>query len=170
MELTNNFEIIMSNTNMAKKASSIMKKMLINDEGSKKMVYLAAKMNREENVITAFTDWGMECETLDVLVNKLFVAIAKECADSEFSANVDFSDCYDEKAYEIRYADHKLTITTTFHSADDEPICDCEDEGSFEYFEEDGVCGYRCCECGKVISEEEFKAACETVEKTIFDI
>lgn len=85
-----------------------MKKMLINDEGSKKMVYLAAKMNREENVITACTDWGMDCETLDALVNKLFVAIAKECADSDFSANVDFSDCYDEKAYEIRYADGNL--------------------------------------------------------------
>lgn len=104
-------------------------------------------------------------DTCEKILPEILCAIANN--GTPFNGTAYWYSDYDTEYFEFNFDGEKLTLTATYHSIDDEPQCDCEDEGTFIYDEELNC--YICCECGEQMSEEEYFTACETTTTTVFN-
>ena len=107
--------------------------------------------------------WG---DTYELVLPEILKAIAAQ--GNEFHGNSYWYSDYDTENWEFSFDGKELTITSTRHNVDDEPMCQECEEGSYAW-EKEGDC-YVCIDCGHTITVEEFEAACETtrVQKFTF--
>ena len=102
--------------------------------------------------------WG---DTYELVLPEILKAIAAQ--GNEFHGNSYWYSDYDTERWEFSFDGKELTITSTRHNVDDEPVCqECEEEATY-YWAADGDY-YVCPECGHRITVEEFEAACETTK------
>lgn len=172
MNTMNSLKVKMMNEQKAAEVLTVMQNAIMNAEIATTTNYhlelFAANLMQKGSEIFA-TESCLDRESFDALLPIVFSAMASADHASEFNAEASWGDSYDFNEYEISFAFGKLTINSRFFCADDEPSCsEC---GEFlEYFEEDGVEGYRCSECGTVITLEEYESACITEKTAVYEI
>ena len=172
MDIMNSLKVKLMNEEKAAAALVLMQNAIDNAEIATTTHFhlslFAVNLMQDGSEIYA-TESCLNRESFEALLPIVFSALANADAASEFNAEASWGDSYDFNEYEINYAFGKLTINSRFFCADDEPSCsEC---GEFlEYFEEDGVEGYRCTECGTVITLEEYESACITEKTAVYEI
>lgn len=176
MEKYADFNMKMETEMMATKALELMKDVLthVNADG---FVYdsretidrFANNLMVKGSEIVDTQSQGLMPETYDIVLPEMFKAVARSFASDKFAAKIVYDSTYAWEIFEISYEGGKLTINSLYHDNCEEPYCtECDDY--YEYFEENGVAGYRCCDCGHTITVEEFKAACEQYFENIYEI
>ncbi len=111
-----------------------------------------------ENKVSCTDEAAVHCESYELVLVEILKAIASQ--GNEFYGISHWNSCYDYAWWEFSFDGKELNIAFTFHSVDDEPICqECEEEVYLYDVETD--C-FVCPECGHSISKEEYIAACET--------
>ena len=159
---------------MAAKALELMKDVLAQADGleldSRKTIdRFAETLMVQGSAVVSSGEWGLESDTNHIVLPEMFKAVARCFCFDKFTAKVFSSSSYVWEAFEISYEDGELVINSLYHDNCEEPSCDeCDD--CYDYFEENGVAGYRCCECGHTISVEEYKAACEQYFENVYEI
>lgn len=124
-----------------------------------------------ENALCVFDDeikiievGGIYWDTCEKILPEILCAIAS--SGIPFTGSADWYSAYDTEYFTFSSDGHSLTFTATYHSIDDEPHGDDEDESPFYYDEELGC--YVCDANDNQMSEEEYLAVCETVTTTLF--
>ncbi len=174
MECSISMNVKMETKAMATKALEVMKKVLAQADGfeydcRETIDRFAATLMVKGSEIVSTGGWGLLRETNLVVLPEMFKAVARCFCSEKFSAKLFYDSTYEWESFDISYEDGKLIIKSLYHNSDDEPHCDeCDDY--YEYFEEDGVEGYRCCGCGHIISVEEFNAACKQHFENVYTI
>ncbi len=164
----------MENELMAVEALKVMKAVLaqINeteDTPRKAIEEFADSLEVKGSEIVTAPECGLLNTTCHIVLPEMFIAVARRFYNGKFSGSVGYSGTYDWEDFDICYEDGKLIIKSLHHDYCEEPDCpECDD--SYEYINEDGFEGYRCCDCGHTISVEEFNAACEESSEEVYEI
>ena len=111
-----------------------------------------------ENEVNYSDEAAVYCESYELVLPEILKAIAAQ--GNKFCGSSRWDSTYDFARWNFSFDGKELSITYTFHSVDDEPMCqECEDD-VYSYDEETDC--FVCPECGHSISKEEYIAACET--------
>ena len=111
-----------------------------------------------ENEVCCTDEAAVHCESYELVLVEILKAIAIQ--GNEFCGSSRWDSSYDLARWNFSFDGKELSITYTFHSVDDEPMCqECEENTYF--YDEETDC-FVCPECGHSISKEEYIAACET--------
>ena len=119
-----------------------------------------------ENKVRCTDKAAVRWESYELVLPEILKAIATQ--GSAFYGSSYWDSTYDYAWWEFSFDGKELSIASTFHAVDDEPMCqECEEDGY--YYDEETNC-FVCPECGHSISKEEYKAACEiiTIQKFNF--
>ena len=176
MFYANTFTLKMENKKMAAKALEVMREALaqIDADGfkydSRKTVDdFANDLMVKGSAVIAPGNCGLMPDANHIAIPEMFKAVARCFCFDKFTAKVFSTSSYVWEAFEISYEDGELVINSLYHDNCEEPFCEeCDD--CYDYFEEDGVAGYRCCDCGHTITVEEFKATCEQYFENVYSI
>lgn len=166
-----NFSMKMVNESEAVKAIAIAKKVLSNTtikedlEGQFAELADSLYINEDNQIVVDYA--GVYIDSYEAILPEILKAIAAE--GIKFCGKSYWDSTYDSEFFEFNVNEKRMTIESNYHSNDDEPRCeDCDEY--FEQIEVNSKIVYRCVECGKEISEEEFLSACETIRIYEFEI
>ena len=113
----------------------------------------------KKNEVCTIGEANVWYESYELVLTEILKAIAAE--GNEFRGNSYWDSTYDSEYWEFSFDGKELTITSTFHAVDEEPMCqECEEDAY--YYDEETDC-YVCPDCGHSISVEEYRAVCETI-------
>ena len=176
MEHYTDFAMKMNTEAMAIKALEIMKSILVQVDTTgfqydsrENLDRFAGSLMVKGSEIVNNQRYGLTPETYDIVLPEMFKAVARCFYLEKITAVVIYDSTYAWEKFDISYENGELIIKSLHHDNCEEPYCqDCDDY--YEYFEEDGIEGYRCCECGHTISVEEYKAACEQYFENVYEI
>ena len=174
MFYANTFTLKMQNKKMATKALEIMKSVLAQTEAfehatREELDSFATTLSVKGSEIISSGLYNLKLDANRIVFPEMFKAVARCFCFDKFTAKVFSSSSYVWEAFEISYEDGELVINSLYHDNCEEPSCDeCDD--CYDYFEENGVAGYRCCDCGHTITVEEFKASCEQYYENVYAI
>ena len=160
------FSVKMSNKFTAAKALEIAKreiaKCAISEEYFGQHTDLANSLIVCEKSLISNDGVGFRYESFEVILTDILKVIAKEGITFEGDARWDST--YDWETFEFSSNGSELSITSNFHSVDEEPTCD-DCESGFNY-DEDEECYV--CDCGKKMSVEEYLSKCEFISTEIY--
>ena len=111
-----------------------------------------------ENEVSCTAGAAVHCESYELVLVEILKALATQ--GNEFYGSSHWNSTYDFAWWNFSFVGKELCITYTFHSVDDEPMCQECEENTYFYNEETDC--FVCPECGHSISKEEYIAACET--------
>ena len=176
MNCSTAFSMKMESKKMATKALEIMKSVLaqadadgFNYDSRETFDRFADNLKVKGSEIIDTQSYGLMSETYHIVLPEMFKAVARCFCFDKFSSHIYFESTYWSEEFDIIYEDGELMISSIYHDNCEEPCChECDDY--YEYFEEDGVECYRCCECGHTITVEEYTAACEEHFKNVYAI
>ena len=111
-----------------------------------------------ENEVSCTDKAAVRWESYELVLPEILKAIAAQ--GNAFYGSSCWDSTYDYARWEFSFDGKELSIAYTFHAVDDEPMCqECEEDAY--YYDEETNC-FVCPDCGHSISEEEYKAVCET--------
>ena len=156
--------ITMNDKKAAMAAKAAAKKVLtttsIEEYKKGEFVNFADCLHVKKNEVCCVGDGAVWHETYELVLPEILTAIAAQ--GNEFHGNSYWYSDYDTERWEFSFDGKELTITSTRHNVDDEPVCQECEEATY-YWAADGDY-YVCPECGHRITVEEFEAACETTK------
>lgn len=174
MNCSTTFSMKMESKEMATKALEIMKSVLAQTDvdgfeydSRETFDRFADNLVVKGSEIIDTQSYGLMPETYHIVLPEMFKAVARCFCFDKFSAKIYYDSTYVWENYDINYEEGELVINSLYHDNCEEPFCEeCDD--CYDYFEEDGVAGYRCCDCGHTITVEEFKATCEQYFENVY--
>jgi hypothetical protein len=163
MYWNNELTITMNTNTAATAAMTTAKEILANtsiEEYSKgEFKEFADALHVKKNEVYIVGEANVWHESYAPVLTEILKAIAAE--GSEFYGNSYWDSTYDYARWEFSFNGKELSIVSTFHAVDEEPMCqECEEDAY--YYNEETNC-FVCPDCGHSISEEEYRAACETI-------
>ena len=191
MNCSTNITMVMGSNKMAVKALELMKEFLTQANADEFECECRESFDRFANdlmvkgsKIMSTSYYCLEPETYHIILPEMFKVVAHQFFFNKFSGYIYCESNYGFEEFGITYEKGKLVMETLHHDYCGEPYCDecfeyhdnceepsCEEcDDRYDYFEEDGVAGYRCCDCGHTITVEEFKAACEQYFENVYEI
>ena len=160
----NELTISMNNENAATAAMAAAKNVLtttsIEEDCKGEFAGFADSLLVSENEVRCADEAAVWGDTYELVLPEILKAIAAQ--GNEFRGNSYWYSDYDSEWWEFSFDGKELTITSTRHNVDDEPMCQECEEDSY-YYDEDAEC-YICPECGHELTEDEFRTACETTK------
>ena len=173
MNCSANISIVMRSNKMAVKALELMKEFLTQANADDFECACRESFDRFANdlmvkgsKIISTSHYCLEPETCHIILPEMFKVVAHQFSLTKFSGYIYCESDYGFEEFGITYEKGKLVMETLLHDYCGEPYCD----ECFEYFEEDGHEGYRCCVCDRIISVEEYKAICEQATRNVCEI
>ncbi len=162
MRWNNELTITMNTNTAATSAMMTVKEVLANtsiDEYYKgEFANFANCLVVTENEVSCTDGAAVHWESYELVLTEILKAIATQ--GNEFYGSSHWNSIYDFAWWAFSFDGKELIIAFTFHSVDDEPMCqECEENGYF--YDEENDC-FICPECGHSISKEKYIAACET--------
>lgn len=160
----NNELTITMNTNTAATvammtAKEILANTSIEEYNKGEFIKFADALRVKKNEVCIVGEANVWYESYELVLTEILKTIAVK--GNEFYGSSWWDSTYDYARWEFSFDGKELSITSTFHAVDDEPMCQECEEDSY-YYDEETNC-FVCPDCGHSISEVEYKAACETI-------
>ena len=100
-----------------------------------------------ENKVSCTDKAAVRWESYELVLPEILKAIAAQ--GNEFCGRSFWDSTYDYARWEFSFDGKELSITSTYHSVEDEPMCQkCEED--LYYYNEEANC-YVCPECGHIV-------------------
>ena len=162
MQYNNELTITMNTNTAATAAMMTAKEVLANttikEYNKGEFAKFASCLMVAESKVNCADRAAVYCESYELVLVEILKALATQ--GNEFCGSSRWDSTYDFARWNFSFDGKELSITYTFHSVDDEPMCqECEDD-AYSYDEETDC--FVCPECGHSISKEEYIATCET--------